>query len=458
MKNKSIIISLLAATLTIALSCKKFVDVEPPKTEILTAKAFTKDVSATSAVLGIYTNMQNDNNFISGGVTIFSGLSADELIGFFQDPLENQFMDNQVLPNNSSISSMWTEAYKNLAQINTCIQGLEESTTLTASVKAQLLGEAKFCRAFYNFYLVNLWGNIPLVTNTNYEKNALLAQSKPAEVYSLVIADLKDAKSKLSEAYPTDGKVRPNKWAAIALLARAYLYTNDYTNAEIEASAVISAGTYGPLPTLNNTFLKESKEAIWQLLPISNYSATQEGYVFLRDIPYGYPDYSFTSDLLNSFEPGDNRKTEWIGVINNQNQDYYYPLKYKDLGEYNGTKITENYVMLRLSEQYLIRAEARAKLNKLAEAAADVNIVRNRAGLNNLTANTQSAMLISIANENRHEFFAEWGHRWLDLKRTGTVNAVLSAKKPTWKASAALFPIPQSEIIVNKSLVQNPGY
>lgn len=442
---------------TIFTGCKKFVDIDTPKTELLTSDAFTKDNSATSAVLGIYANMLNDRSFVNSGITIYGGLSADELLPQSQDPLLMQFQQNQLLPANSNVNSMWAGAYQNMTQINTCIIGLEASTKLTASIKTQLLGEAKFARAFTNFYLVNFWGNVPLVTTTSYTKNTTITQSKPADVYAAIIADLKEAQSLLNETYPTDGHARPNKWAATALLARVYLYTNDYANAEKEASAVIASGTYGPLPSLNDAFLKDSKEAIWQLLQNNNYSATNEGYTFQSSVPYGYVDYSLTKNLINSFETGDNRKTAWINSISYNSETFYYPFKYKDRGDYDAP-VKETYIMLRLAEQYLIRAEARAQLDKTADAQADLNIIRERAGLSNFTGTGKTILLAAIATENRHEFMTEWGHRWLDLKRTGQADAVLSAQKTTMKPSSVLYPIPQTEINLNNKLIQNPGY
>lgn len=458
MRYKYIIIAIFLL-LTTMLGCKKFVDVDPPITELLTSQAFLNDKSATSAVLGIYINMQTDIEFINSGITIHAGLSADELVSFFQSPSELQFQQNELRPMNSKINSMWSGAYKNLAQINTCIIGLENSTGLTAAVKAQLLGESKFCRAFINFYLVNLWGNIPLVTTTDYKKNGVITQSNPTEVYKLIEADLKEAQSLLVDAYPTEGRVRPNKWAATALLARTYLYMKDYTNAQIQSSSVISSGAYGPLPALNEAFSKQSSEAIWQMLPVSYYSATQEGAAFLSNVYFGgEPGYYFTDALLNSFEAGDNRKAAWISNVTIQGTTYYYPNKYKDMGQYYGTTINEHYIMLRLSEQYLIRAEANAQLKKFPEALDDINVVRDRAGLPGLHITNQSDLLTAIENERRHEFFAEWGHRWLDLKRTGRANAVLPALKPTWKPTAVFYPLPQYDINVNNKLVQNPGY
>jgi hypothetical protein len=118
----------------------------------------------------------------------------------------------------------------------------------------------------------------------------------------------------------------------------------------------------------------------------------------------------------------------------------------------------DHSTVLRLAEQYLIRAEARTQQNNIAGAQADVNVIRHRAGLGDTPANDKESLLTAIDQERKHELFNEWGHRWLDLKRTGRADAVLSAIKPQWKPTAVLFPIPESEIINNPALKQNPGY
>ncbi|MBC7851372.1 MAG: RagB/SusD family nutrient uptake outer membrane protein, partial [Chitinophagaceae bacterium] len=110
------------------------------------------------------------------------------------------------------------------------------------------------------------------------------------------------------------------------------------------------------------------------------------------------------------------------------------------------------------AEQYLIRAEARAKLNDLTGAISDLNTIRNRAGLANTIAVSQQNILNAIAEERRTELFGEWGHRWFDLKRTGKINEVMNALKANWKATDALWPIPIDQLKANPALVQNPGY
>ena len=117
-------------------------------------------------------------------------------------------------------------------------------------------------------------------------------------------------------------------------------------------------------------------------------------------------------------------------------------------------------MVLRLAEQYLIRAEARAEQNNLTGAVADLNIIRNRAGLPNTTAVTQGDILTAIMHERQVELFSEWGHRFFDLKRTGQANTVLGAiaSKQPWNTNQLLYPIPVSETTNDAFLQQNPGY
>ena len=116
-------------------------------------------------------------------------------------------------------------------------------------------------------------------------------------------------------------------------------------------------------------------------------------------------------------------------------------------------------MVLRLAELYLIRAEARTQQNNFSDAESDLNAIRNRAGLPNTTANDRATLLTAIEQERRIELFAEWGHRWLDLKRTNRADTILNTfKAPNWQVTDVLFPIPASQIDINGLLTQNPGY
>jgi hypothetical protein len=162
---------------------------------------------------------------------------------------------------------------------------------------------------------------------------------------------------------------------------------------------------------------------------------------------------------LQAFEPGDLRRSEWVDSIIVGSNTYYYPFKYKIK---SGSTLTEYSMVLRLGEQWLIRAEARAQQGDSAGARSDLDMIRSRAGLAPTTATTRSDLLTAILHERQVELFTEWGHRWFDLKRTGNVDAVMQVvtqlKGGNWDTNSQLFPIPRSEITVNQNLTQNPSY
>jgi hypothetical protein len=153
----------------------------------------------------------------------------------------------------------------------------------------------------------------------------------------------------------------------------------------------------------------------------------------------------------------------WIGT-NTVTADstvttYRFPYKYKNRAA--NTSSPENLIALRIAEQYLIRAESRAyqdKLTGVGSAVEDINAIRNRSGLPNVTATQFDDILGAVYLERRHEMFFENGDRFMDLKRTGLIQTVMSVSKSTWLKTAALLPIPFNEITYDGNLKQNDGY
>jgi hypothetical protein len=444
-------------TTVLLFSCRKFVEIAIPKTQITTPAVYTDDATAISAIRGIYSKMM-EGDFARGylkSVTLLTGLSSDEFINYSSDPNNVEFYTNSLLPVNSDINNLWKDAYSYIYQANAVIEGLSNSTGLSASIKTQLGGEAKFLRAYFHFYLVNLWGDVPLITTTDYRINATAYRTSSANVYQQIILDLKGAQSNLADdySYSNNERVRPNKWAATALLARVYLYTGDWVNAEAQATMIISnTSRYSIVSNLDNVFLKNSNEAIWQLMPVEPGKNTWEGTLFKIQ---NY--VALTNQSVNAFEPGDNRKNSWVNSYTDATGLHYYPYKYKI--SIDNQPLTEYSMILRLAEQYLIRAEARAQQNNVVGAQADINTIRNRAGLSNTAANDKASLLLAIEHERLVELFSEWGHRWLDLKRTNRTNAILGPLKGTsWQATDVLYAIPQSELLNDPNLTQNAGY
>ena len=451
------------------MGCSKFLDVDPPKTALVSSEAFKTNESATATVTGIYDQMKGlSESPVGYAATLYPGLSADELVNFNANADVEQFAANRLNPLNSIVSSIWNSSYKMIGQANSVIAGLAQSTTLSPAIKSQLLGEAKISRALIYFYLVNLYGDVPLVLTTDWKASQAISRSSQGEVYAQMIKDLTEAATETTDTYPTAEKVRPNKYAALALLARVYLYTKDYRNAEAAANQVIESGIYGPLPDLDDVFLANSPEAIWQLAPTIGVGyVTFEANVFIPGSSTGPPDYYFSDNLISAFEEGDKRKDHWMERRDYLGTTYYYPFKYKVLSASGG--YGEYYTVLRLSETYLIRAEARAQNDNLSGAVEDLNLLRDRSRAeatasvpNPLPALSSSLsksdVLIAVEQERRIELLAEWGHRWFDLKRTGKLNDVLIPQKPNWSINGQLYPVPQSEILLDNKLTQNPGY
>lgn len=444
-------------------SCRKFVEVNPAPNLIQTSAVFESEKTVLSAVSGVYSQLRSNTSvFTNSGLSIYGGLAADELYATTPNATSDPFYQNQLSSSNSTITNFfYNAAYRILYQVNVTIKGVEESKVLTDSAKRQYSGEMKTIRAIFYFYLVNLFGDIPLVVTTDYTVNATMARAPVEKVYAQIFTDLSDAESVLKINYPSSGKARINKWTAASLLARVYLYRNEWVKAEEKASAVIQSGMYSLLSSQNigNVFLKNSSETIWELASSNDAAPPGEGVNFIPSTGTVRPTYAVTDQLLNSFESSDARKTKWLQKNTVSGVDYWYPFKYKQRSVSGGTSPNENEIVLRLAEMYLIRAEAKAMQDNLAGAKDDLNMIRNRAGLNNTAAITKSDVLNAIMKERQSELMTEWGHRWLDLKRTNRANAVLQPiKGSNWNDTDILWPLPLSELLYNPSLVQNPGY
>ena len=449
------IVIIFGLVVSFLLSCKKLVEVDIPDDRITKEVVFSNDGVASSALSGLYAQMiRSSSQLTSGGATLFLGLSADEMYNSVQSPTTDEFTNNELTPGNTTVRlNFWAHAYNIIYQANSLIEGLQQSTGVSGGVKTQLMGEAKFIRAFVYFYLVNIYGEVPLVVTTNYQQNSIVPRTAVQQIYSQMNEDLTEAKSLLTDTYPSASRTRINKRCASALLARIYLYEKQWDKAEQESSSVINSGLYTLATNLNNVFIASSNETIWQLMPVSTTANTWDGNLFIP-ASSAIPAYPVTIALANAFSAADQRKAAWIKAVTISGNPYYHPFKYKVK---TSTTLSEYYVVFRLAEQYLIRAEARAQQNKIVAAQSDINLIRMRASLPNTSASDQSSLLTAIEAERRLELCFEWGHRWFDLKRTGRIDAVLSGK-PSWQPTDALYPIPLMEIQRNPALTQNPGY
>jgi len=447
-------------------SCEDWLEIEAPDNKIVSEVVFNDEATAISAMAGIY-NQLVINSFSGGwqdSVTALAGLSADELNYIRTTNLSfTEFEENEITPTNANNSDLWSSAYNMIYMTNSLLEGLENSNALADGTKNKLEGQAKFVRAFTYFYLVNLYGEIPLLLTTDYQINALAARNAKEEVYQQIIADLTNSIDLLDSTYTNGERTFANRNTAMAFLARVFLYQEDWQEAENLSNEVIEqSGTYSLLEDLDEVFLANSQEAIWQISPLGNggsQTQTNEGSIFIIHPIFSFlANFELQDSLVSSFDNEDQRLSHWIGY--HEGMDSHYAYKYKDWN--SSDNLTEYSMVLRLAEQYLIRAEARARQGNLSAAITDVDKIRQRAGLE-LLADTnpeinKEDLIEMILEERRKELFTEWGHRWLDLKRTEKATATLSNQKTGWENTDVLYPIPAEERSKNPNLDQNPGY
>jgi len=458
-------IGLGMALLLTLFSCNKLVDAGPPREQTVADIVFSSDASATSAVYGIYTTMINTISLFigSGAVTVYGGLSSDELSYTGTNATLQEINTNEISKDNLNMTSnLWQKAYDLIYKANICIEGITKSNSISSKIKNQLLGECLIVRSHIYFNMIQLFGDVPLILTTDYKLNASMARTPSNQILDQLVIDLTNAASRLTPDYPTTGKIRPNQLTANALLAKVYLLQKKWDLAEIAATTVIDSKKYILESNLDNIFLIQSDETIWQVMPVNVNINTPEGSNLIPSSTTAKPNYIFTQSLLNAFENGDNRKASWVKVRTVATIPYATPNKYKTR---SATPWNEYYVIFRLAEQYLIRAEARNEQNKVADAVKDINIIRNRARgplptdlppLSETIAKEDLAQ--AIIRERRIELLCEWGNRWFDLKRYHLANNVLSSLKSAWQPTDTLYPIPADQLILNKNLEQNAGY
>jgi hypothetical protein len=430
-------------------SCESFLEIEHPNSRINSTRVFQNEETAEAAMHGLYKSL--GDGFAGGGsesISVLAGLSAGEIyyvpgLPTRIDHSRQELQSNSILPNNTIVLTNWSQMYHVLYQANLIIEKIQMNPKLKNS--NQLLGEAYFIRAYTLFHLTNFYGDVPIPQTTDYAINGKLKKSKIDECYSLIKQDLLKAIELLNHAYHGPARLRANRGAAQGLMARVALYENDWPSAIRWSSEVISQSQlYSLSNEVNEVFLIGSQEAIWQYA----HSSTT---LFVGDVTlYLVNNEHFLSDnVISWFKESDKRRNDWFFQKPSKS---YVPYKLKTSAQGN---VTEHGARLRLAEQYLIRSEGYAQVGEISKSLDDLNKIRTRAGLHKIEENqinTQEVILDHIMIERRREFFAEGGHLWFDLKRTGKATQVLSVIKPWFEESDLWYPIPESEVLKNPYL------
>lgn len=436
-------------------SCSKILDVNP--TDAVSADlAINNKAGVEHALVGSYNALQATGLY-SLNTTVVGDLVADNLTWTGTTQSYGEFENKPVPSANGVVDGMWSACYDGINRVNNILYRLPAISDLTQVEADQYAGEALFIRALLHFNLVSYFGGVPIRTKPTLDlSNIDLERSSTEQVYAQVIADLTEAKAKLPVTKITKVAGRANTYSVSALLAKVYLskfqLLNDQASAALaisEAGRVISeeagytlAADYGSLFHSANA----SGESVFEIVyDAQNYNRLAQ-YFYSRD-SLGRYEFAPTTGLIQSFDTSDIRLDTSITYDGKLKP---YVTKYNDVA--GGT---DRVYVFRLAEMHLIRAEALAYTNgDTAIIKSDLNLIRNRAGLANTTADTYSDLKLAIENECRHEFAFE-GHRWSDLVRTKRAVPLLGIDE-----KYTLFPIPLSEMQTNKKMAgnQNPGY
>ncbi|MDD7885102.1 RagB/SusD family nutrient uptake outer membrane protein [Flavivirga sp. 57AJ16] len=449
---RNVLILCLLALL--AVSCEEFVDTQFPVDKISEEQVFENNESLVSALRSVYGRLANGASLIE----IYPVLFADELIvtnagGSTQEAQENSYSD-------ATDYGYFSYLYNAIYSANAILKNLENpSPKLSTDVVNQVLGETFFLRAYSYFLLVNFYGDVPYITETDPYISGLQPRDTEAFVYENIEQDLLDALTYLDNTYPETGKFRINSHVVKTLLAKVYLYQEEWSSAESYATQVISAPEYELEPDLLDVFTAGSTETLWQFWNENNYVNITASYV-----PFDVTNvfYRLRPTLVNSFEAEDQRLDVWIGEGTdlNTNTSVYFPYKYR-LRNADANR-TEFLILFRLAELYLIRSEANANLDtpaSLEAAVDDLETIRLRAGISTpLIASTKTEVLNVVYTERRHELMFENANRWFDLIRTDRATTVLSAIKPNFKLFTTKLPIPNAILEKNPNLEQTTGY
>lgn len=397
--------------------------------------------------------------------------------------------------NPNSTSGLWSTAYYVISAVNNVLKVIDEkgnemiSSSVTAADLNNLKAEALALRALAHFDLLRLYGHLDgsapeygicVITEPQLPTDMPERASVEAS-FSQILTDLTEAENLMADSYVrsgNDAKAVISKDVIKALLARVYLYHKEYGKAYQYADGLINSGRYHlwtaeEYPSVwGNEVAGNGGEVIFEVYGKkgNSYDGYWEGPAHMTH-PGGYSDCSASTQLVNLFEEGDVRGSKGVRGVDDgsvmfckddgrwktDSGDHFWTMKYFGKGDGNVTSNPDvnNVIVLRLSEMYLIRAEASAN-GAGNTTLSDLNEIRSHRGASPLA----SAGPADVAKERRLELNFE-GHLWFDLNRTGgsisysdeNLTREIPASSHLWA-----LPIPKSQVDINENLVQNPDY
>lgn len=498
-KIKSLSAIMVGATMLGLASCNKFLDESDPS-NFTVPTYFKKPEHAQSSVNAIYTSMREPLTSGFGGgawmmLEFATGLAGTDL----GQAVNSYFVKDLVNTSDNGYGlNIWTNYYRGIANANLSIQKIPEIPGMDEAARKRLLGEAHFLRAWYYFNLVQIFGNIPLITepvdNLNHPQLKPL-QASAEDVYNLIVQDLQTAEQ---AGLPMRAGGRVGLGAVKSLLAKVYLTmagfplqkgASHYTLAAQKAKEVIDDGSFSLFNSYNELHSPSTKNTGEFIFMVDYLEGAINNSVQVAVLPYNkniskYSDETggiyATTDFAESFDPADLRGKEKqffftsFSHQDDRNLDVdlggYFIYKLFDVNAHLNTAASGlNFSLLRYADVLLIYAEASNEVNgPTADAYTAVNAIRTRAELPALAGLSQGQFREAVWKERWYELCFE-NITWFDMVRlrkafnvdTKQFDDYVGHKfsyGPVLKTRELLFPIPTAELLNNDNLDQNDGY
>ncbi len=443
-------------------SCEKILEIDPiaiiPKDSV-----FNSDANVRAVLNSCYDVLASDK-WYNGRIQQFNDLLGDEFYGAELGSTKGEIYNRNTSIFNGDIGPYHKEPYFAIQRANEVIAN---SAVISESFRNNAEGQAKFIRAIAFFDLVKIFAQpygfttdnshlgIVMLTEPSTENN--IPRSTVKQVYDQIIADLKDAETKL----PATNGVYANKWAAKALLARVYFQQNNFQQAYVYANDVLTNATstkgktfaqidFVNLPYTDRFSKTGSQEAIFETVNDVNIirSNTYRGTYSDGDSPeMKLLPSVYTTNTSNA---NDKRATAWYAA---GNSNLFRLLKKFQTQDFINT-------IFHFTEMKLIRAEAAAELNQnLPIALSDINDIKRRAfgtAVTLVPANATAAQIKDQVRIERQKEMIGEGDRVQQLKRMGAKGEAIFIRNVIWNCRGMILQFPGSQISLNTSFVKNP--
>lgn len=462
-----------------------------PKGELTSENFFQDANQAEQAVNAIYAHLRSFNVHVFSyiGITDIASDDADKGsvpgdAGFLQDINDFTFDAN-----NTAVNGIWSGYYQGVFRANQVLTNVPD-IEMEEELKTRLLGEARFLRAYFYFFLVRTYGDIPLIDRPLNPDEYQQPRVPAAQIYDFIEEDLTFAIANLPEKseYPATDLGRATSGAAKAYLAKVHLYQEDFAAAFQLAQEVITSGEYELFPNYEAIFRREGEHSSESIFEVSTVGLEQGGGASqfnevqgIRGNPNnGWGFNNPSADLIAAYEENDPRLGATVIFNGDTLSSGEVVLADPNMGA-NARFSKKAWVperppigfgnsganirLFRYADLLLMAAEAANELGNSAEALNYLNQVRERARQGNaailpdVTTTDQAELRAAIWQERRVELAMEQ-HRYFDLVRSGQAETVFNNLNINWTPNKhEVFPIPQAEIdISGGTLTQNPGY